>query len=112
MERYINNILQIWNICYLTITNPKPNHTHIYIYIPIMFSSQIRGATQRVGSRLLLAQQRTYATGGRIGPSFYAGELKKRGKNVFLWGGSLCLLLGWPVVFYAYNRKNYALEQL
>lgn len=77
-----------------------------------MFSSQIRSTTQRVGSKLLLAQQRTYASGGRIGPNFYSAELKKRGKNVFLWAGTLSLLLGWPVVFYAYNRRTYALDPL
>lgn len=77
-----------------------------------MFSSQIRSTTQRVGSKLLLAQQRTYASGGRIGPSFYSVELRKRAKNVFLWGGTLWLLLGWPVVFYAYNRRTYALDPL
>lgn len=76
-----------------------------------MFRLQLSKATQQAGSRLLL-QQKAYSTGGRIGPNFYVTELKQRFGGVFLWAGTLTLLLGWPVAFYMYHKKVNALPDL
>lgn len=76
-----------------------------------MFRLQVSRAIQRASPRFLL-QQRAYTTGGHIGPNFYVTELKKRFSGVFLWAGTLTLLLGWPAAFYIYHKKVNALPEL
>lgn len=77
-----------------------------------MLSSPLRNSVQRVGSRLAIQSQRRFASSGRIGPSFYTHELTSRFKSVFVWAGTLSLLLGWPFSIYYYQKRKYSMPEL